>query len=366
MDDRPRQVLKQLLAQYGPGLCDQPGRCRGLLLDVLQGACAAEVNTLLLALQYGIVQDLRAAVGTQPPVLLLPQLVQKLRTRVPLDETATGWAIEAWAEALELPILTPPLSSPPLVPSSSPPVASSSPRSPAPLPTWRNSIGMEFALIPAGEFLMGSNDEHDNEKPVHTVRISKPFYLGQYEVTQGQWQVIMGNNPSRFKGAVKLPVESVSWEDVQEFIRRLNTREGSSRYRLPTEAEWEYAARAGTITAYSFGDDPGRLGDYAWFADRAGGKTHPVGQKKPNPWQLYDMQGNVWEWVQDWYGAYAAGAAVDPVGPPSGSSRVNRGGSWRHSARNCRSAYRARGAPDYRYNYLGFRYLGFRLLRMAQ
>jgi formylglycine-generating enzyme required for sulfatase activity len=141
---------------------------------------------------------------------------------------------------------------------------------------------MEFVLIHAGEFLMGSNDGYNDEQPVHTVCISKPFYLGQYEVTQGQWQAIVGNNPSRFKGDVKLPVESVSWEDVQEFIRRLNAREGGSRYRLPTEAEWEYAARAGTTTHYSFGDDPGRLGDYAWVDDNAGGETHPVGHKR-NP-----------------------------------------------------------------------------------
>ena len=204
---------------------------------------------------------------------------------------------------------------------------------------------------------MGSNGGHDHEKPVHTVRISTPFYLGQYEVTQGQWQAIMGDNPSRFRGDVKLPVESVSWEDVQEFIRRLNTREGGSRYRLPTEAEWEYAARAGTTTAYSFGDDPGRLGDYAWFADNAGDRTHPVGQKNPNPWGLYDMHGNVWEWVQDWHGAYAAGAAVDPAGPSSGSNRVNRGGGWNGDAVYCRSARRSYGAAGNRSGNLGLRLL---------
>jgi len=227
----------------------------------------------------------------------------------------------------------------------------------------RNSIGMEFVLIPAGTFQMGSNDSdaYDNEKPVHTVRITQPFYLGKYEVTQGQWQAVMGNNPSKFTGDPNRPVEHVSWDDVQEFVRRLNSREGGAMYRLPTEAEWEYAARAETTTRWSFGDDVGQLGRYAWHDQNAGGQTHPVGQLQPNSWGLYDMHGNVWEWVQDWYGGYASGTAVDPAGPSSGSIRVNRGGSWIDSARYCRSAPRIRGAPGDR-----IVYLGFRLLRVAQ
>jgi len=195
--------------------------------------------------------------------------------------------------------------------------------------TFRNSIGMEFMRIPAGTFQMGSNDPnaYNDEKPVHTVRISKPFYLGKYEVTQGQWEAIMGKNPSQFQGGPKLPVESVSWEDVQEFIRRLNAEEGRKSYRLPTEAEWEYAARAGTMTAYSYGDDARQLEEYAWYQENSGKKTHSVGQKQPNAWGLYDMHGNVGEWVQDWYGPYTTGAVEDPVGPSSGLFRVNRGGS---------------------------------------
>jgi formylglycine-generating enzyme required for sulfatase activity len=229
--------------------------------------------------------------------------------------------------------------------------------------TLRNGLGMEFVLIPAGEFMMGSNNGDSDEKPVHQVRISTPFYLGQYEVTQGQWQAIMGQNPSYFKGEVTLeatvPVENVSWEDVQEFLRRLNAREGGPKYRLPTEAEWEYAARAGTSTAYSFGDSERQLGEYAWYNDNAGGKTHPVGQKKPNTWGLYDMQGNVWEWVQDWYGkdTYTSAAVTDPQGPASGSFRVYRGGGWYGTARNCRSADRFNVAPGGRYGSLGFRLL---------
>jgi formylglycine-generating enzyme required for sulfatase activity len=212
-------------------------------------------------------------------------------------------------------------------------------------------------LIHAGEFLMGSHDGADDEQPLHTVRISKPFYLGQYEVTQGQWQIIMGHNRSRFQGDTTLPVERVSWEDVQEFLGRLNAKEGASTYRLPTEAEWEYAARAGTTTTYSFGNDTRQLEEYAWYRKNAGDHTHPVGQKKPNAWGLYDMHGNVWEWVQDWYGAYAAGTVVDPAGPSAGSERVRRGGSWYDAASSCRSAYRYEAAPSRRIVNVGFRLL---------
>jgi formylglycine-generating enzyme required for sulfatase activity len=224
--------------------------------------------------------------------------------------------------------------------------------------TLRNSIGMEFVLIPAGEFQMGSHDGYQDEKPVHRVRISKAFYLGEYEVTQSQWQAVMGNNPSSFKGDPNLPVESVFWDDVQEFIRRLNAKEGGTKYRLPTEAEWEYAARAGSTTVYSFGNNPSQLGEYAWYDDNARDKTHPVGQKKPNAWGLYDTHGNVWEWVQDRYSSsYPPGFVTDPQGPSSGSLRVRRGGGWHDYAGGCRSAQRDIGAPGRRIDGLGFRLL---------
>jgi formylglycine-generating enzyme required for sulfatase activity len=204
---------------------------------------------------------------------------------------------------------------------------------------------------------MGSNNGDDDEKPMHTVRISRPFYLGKYEVTQGQWEAIMGKNPSRFTGDPNRPVEQVSWEDVQEFLQRLNAREGGARYRLPTEAEWEYAVRAGSTTAYSFGDSTSQLGQYAWHDGNAGGATHPVGRLQPNAWGLHDMHGNVWEWVQDWKGTYPSGTVTDPTGPQSGSYRVSRGGSWNYAARYCRSANRDDFAPAYRHFYLGFRLL---------
>lgn len=164
-------------------------------------------------------------------------------------------------------------------------------------PFIRDSIGMELVLIPAGEFRMGAEDGEGDKKPVHPVRISQPFYLGKYPVTQAQWGAVMGKNPSRFTGDPSRPVENVSWHDVQEFLRRLSEKEGGKSYRLPTEAEWEYAARAGAATSYCFGDESSQLGEYAWYRENSGDRTHPVGQLKPNAWGLYDVHGNVWEWV---------------------------------------------------------------------
>ncbi|MDR1044377.1 MAG: formylglycine-generating enzyme family protein [Candidatus Adiutrix sp.] len=227
--------------------------------------------------------------------------------------------------------------------------------------TYTNSLGMEFTLIPAGSFTMGAdkdleNANYYNETPQHRVSLSQPFYLGAYEVTQEQWTAVMGDNPSYFKGRNN-PVQSVSWDGIQIFIQRLNQKEGHARYRLPTEAEWEYAARAGTTGAYSFGDDEGSLGLYAWYEGNSDGKTHPVGQKQPNAWGLYDMYGNVWEWVQDWYGRnYSSSSVTDPKGPSSGSTRVFRGGSWSYPARYCRAAARGNVSPFVRFVGIGFRH----------
>jgi formylglycine-generating enzyme required for sulfatase activity len=224
-----------------------------------------------------------------------------------------------------------------------------------------SSLGMEFVRIPAGTFQMGSNDGYDYERPVHQVTISQPFELGKYPVTQAQWEAVMGNNPSEFTGDPTRPGERVSWRDVQRFIKHLNARDRAAgvTYRLPTEAEWEYAARAGTTTAYSFGGDPAQLDAYGWYGGNSGGTTHPVGQKQPNPWRLYDMHGNVWEWVQNWFDSdyYSRSPATDPQGPDTGSRRVFRGGSWGSDAWDCRSAIRNGAEPGNRLTYLGFRLL---------
>ena len=227
----------------------------------------------------------------------------------------------------------------------------------APEKTFTNSIGMEFVLIPPGTFKMGSDRGDPDERPVHDVTISKQFYMGKYEVTQGQWQAVMGTNPSLFPGD-KRPVDQVSWDDAQAFIRKLNAMEGVPLYRLPTEAEWEYAARAGSPTIYSFGNDPKQLGEYAWYRSNSEHRTHSVGQKKSNAWGLHDMLGNVWEWVQDWEGKYPSGPVTDPKGPASGTYRMRRGCGWNNEANVCRVANR--------YSVVGYRddFLGFRVVRM--
>jgi formylglycine-generating enzyme required for sulfatase activity len=223
-----------------------------------------------------------------------------------------------------------------------------------------NSIGMKFTLIPAGEFMMGS-EECDGEKPVYKVNMRKPFYLSIYPVTQREWKAVMGNKPLHFKGD-DLPVEQVTWDDVQAFIWKLNEKEGTNKYRLPSDAEWEYACRAGTTTKYSFGDDESKLGDYAWYCDNSSGKTHPVGTKKPNPYGLYDMHGNVWEWVQDcWHDDYG-GAPTDGGVWEGGdsSTRVIRGGGWNNTAEVLRSAHRSLDDLNSRGN-IGFRIVGVRM-----
>jgi len=210
-------------------------------------------------------------------------------------------------------------------------------------------VTMELVLIPAGEFLMGFQK--------HRVRITRPFCLGQYEVTQEQWEAVMGNNPSRFKGPQN-PVDGVSWNDCQAFLKKLQEKRANhaGAFRLPTEAQWEYACRAGTRTRYSFGDDKADLGKYAWYQGNSSGQTHPVGQKKPNAWGLYDMHGNVWEWCQDYYDGdyYAASPTDDPTGPATGSSRVHRGGRWDYPSGWCCTAQRNGVAPKAREGF-GFR-----------
>ncbi len=231
----------------------------------------------------------------------------------------------------------------------------------------RNDFGMEFVYIPPGSFEMGSPsnepERFDNEKQ-HQVTLTNGFYMQTTEVTQGQWESVMGSNPSYFKNCGRnCPVEQVSWEDVQEFVRKLNGRDGKNSYRLPTEAEWEYAARAGTTTPFAFGDClstgqanydgnnpmPGcSKGEYRQT-------TVPADSFSPNKWGLYNMHGNVWEWCQDWYGDYPSGSVTDPKGPGSSSARVFRGGSWGSLAGYCRSALRNYRVPSNRHGHVGFR-----------
>jgi len=231
---------------------------------------------------------------------------------------------------------------------------------------FTNSLGMEFVCIKPGTFMMGSpsgESGRDSDEKQHKVNLTRGFYIQTTEVTQGQWESVMGNNPSEFKKGDNYPVENVSWSDAQRFIRKLNQKEGIDKYRLPTEAEWEYACRAGTTTPFSFGrclsiDQANYNGKYPLGGCSKGKyrkKIVSVASFSPNAWGLYDMHGNVWEWCQDWYDDYPSGSVTDPNGPSSGSSRVYRGGSWINNARNCRSANRCFNSQGYRYGNLGFR-----------
>lgn len=210
--------------------------------------------------------------------------------------------------------------------------------------------------IPAGSFAMGSPTGGTDEKPVTQVEITRPYWLVNTEVTQSQWETVMGRNPSHFGGADR-PVEQVSYDDALEFGRRLTARERAAgrlpdgyEYSLPTEAQWEFACRAGTS-----GDYAGSLESMGWYDRNSDEQTHPVAQKQANAWGLYDMHGNVWEWCFDWNGAYAGGTVRDPAGPFSGTVRLCRGGGWDGAAARCRSANRFRRDPGRRYFSLGFR-----------
>jgi formylglycine-generating enzyme required for sulfatase activity len=218
-------------------------------------------------------------------------------------------------------------------------------------------VTMELVLIRPGSFIMGDDQGGDDERPAHKVTITKPFYLGKYEVTQRQWKSLMGNNPSAFPGP-KNPLENVSPADCQTFIKKLNEKFGDrgAKFSLPTEAQWEYACRAGSTGKYCFGNDERRLGEYAWFAGNSQGETHPVGEKKPNAWGLYDMHGNVAEWCDEHYDKddYKAAAAKDPH-RVVGYFLSSRGGHWYDRASECRSAYRDFQEPGHHFELIGFR-----------
>jgi formylglycine-generating enzyme required for sulfatase activity len=208
--------------------------------------------------------------------------------------------------------------------------------------------------IPSGTFNMSGT----------LVYLSRSFWMGKYEVTQAEYQAVMGNNPSSFTGNPNRPVDQVTWFEAVQYCQTLTTNELAAgrlpagwAYRLPTEAEWEYACRGGTTNTYYYGEDPNgtRLQYCAWYSVNAGGQTHDVGQKAPNRWGLYDMAGNVWEWCQDWSGNLPGGNVTDPQGPASGSTRVVRGGGWIHAADRCASSYRFSYGPTIRVNYYGFR-----------
>ena len=246
--------------------------------------------------------------------------------------------------------------------------------------TISTPLGVEMVLVPAGEFLMGDDRGDDDEKPAHRVRVSA-FYMDTSEVTQASYGQLMGKNPAKFKRPDK-PVERVGWHAAVRYSNARSLREGltpcydaqtlqcdfaADGYRLPTEAEWEYACRAGATTRYWFGNDPGKLAAHGWFKGNAAGTTNPVKRKKPNPWGLYDMHGNVAEWCNDFYGeGYGSQSeGEDPRGPTSGEERVLRGGSWKSTAEGCRSSARNSEAPGFADVCFGYEAYGFRCVRRA-
>ena len=221
----------------------------------------------------------------------------------------------------------------------------------------KNGITIDMVKVEAGTFMMGATSEMENpyswEKPVHQVTLTNDYYIGKYEVTQALWQSVMGSNPSEFKGD-NLPVEQVSWNDGQEFISKLNRMTGR-KFRLPTEAEWEYAARGGKKSRGYQYSGSSNISDVAWYDGNSGSKTHPVGTKQANELGIYDMTGNVWEWCQDRYGSYVSSSQKNPTGTVRGSNRVYRGGGWDIFAWSCRLSCRNYGPPYFRYDYLGLR-----------
>ena len=221
----------------------------------------------------------------------------------------------------------------------------------------KDGICIEMVKVEAGTFMMGATSEmknpNSNEKPVHQVTLTNDYYMGKYEVTQALWQAVMGSNPSEYKGD-NLPVETVSWNDCQKFISKLNSLTGRM-FRLPTEAEWEYAARGGKESRGYQYSGSSNISDVAWYDENSGSKTHPVGTKQANELGIYDMTGNVWEWCSDWYSSYSSSSQTNPTGSDRGSARVSRGGGWNCNASYCRLSVRFYYTPDFRLDILGLR-----------
>ncbi|PIQ28046.1 formylglycine-generating enzyme family protein [bacterium (Candidatus Blackallbacteria) CG17_big_fil_post_rev_8_21_14_2_50_48_46] len=280
--------------------------------------------------------SLRVGLGALLSLSLLAcQTAANPSSSVPVNASASP-AVRASQEPVSRPSSLPSAS-----PSAAEPVESSE--------KLEAQLGFKFVSVPAGSFAMGDS----KDGPVHQVTLSQGFQLQNTELTQAQWQAVMGTNPSFSKGD-NLPVESVSWNDIQSFLTQLNAKTQGG-YRLPTEAEWEYASRAGSTTAYACGEDESCLAEMAWYIPNAKEMSHPVGQLKPNAWGLYDMHGNISEWVQDRYAPYTEGAQTQPMGPEKGDYRIQRGGHWGTYADRCRSASRQYGDPGGSDRNLGFR-----------
>jgi len=369
MEPSVRDTLRQLIVRYGHSLCDDPRRCEAMLRD-LCGQHKREVFILVSALKQRVASDLLGGSGGLPIPLLLGRLRKRLEDELALTGEAARWAVETWALALGVIAGPVPLSMAGTAPPrGGTPANSATVTRPThtPLNRFRDRLtdggeGPEMVPLLPGRFPMGASAGDKRERPQHEVRIARPFAIGRFPVTFEDYDRFVAATKrqppgDRGWGRGRRPVIKVSWHDAVAYGVWLSAQTGRA-YRLPSEAEWEYAGRAGTATRWSCGDDEEILGDYAWFRDNSGYGTHPVGEKRPNPWGLYDIHGNVWEWVQDgWHDNYA-GAPTDGSawGAPSDTAgRVLRGGCWNSYARNTRVSSRYRLNPGYRNERLGLR-----------
>jgi len=372
--------ISALLKTYGPHIYEDKRRLIALLKDVLARESRSwQVKLLILSVDDGVLERLLKQLGSMPPPLLLENHARGFSEGFQINPDAARWVIETWLYCFE-PYQSEVQARRPRRAYKPPPVSGQISRSDEatlarlkapPLPQlpqerehtfsedaaeFTNVLGMKFIRINAGFFDMGSPEneaERDSAEVLHRIYISKTFYLQNTPVTQTQWQQILGKNPAHFQGADH-PVEKVTWKDCEDFVTRLNTG-GQFHYRLPTEAEWEYAARAGAQSAYFFGQNAHDLTDYAWIKANSELSTQPVMQKKPNPWGLYDMYGNVREYCQDWYGPYQPRQEQDPDGPAKGTYKICRGGSWKFMPAHCRSASRHLMRPGVAVSDIGLR-----------
>ncbi|GHU22904.1 hypothetical protein FACS1894172_07700 [Spirochaetia bacterium] len=361
MDVQFETIINKAMQKHGPDLFADTRNCRATLADYAEGKCQREIRRLCTLLEAGAYKQI---ITTQDIELTKDRLVQDMFNQYSMDRSLAREMIDFLAFVCGKGAVSPiPIAQPAPKPKPTP-----QPIPPPVVPPPRSSL---FMRIPAGTFMMGSPAPEVNRvgnEVQHKVTISRDFYMGKCEVTQKEYQEVMGTNPSHFKGN-NLPVENVSWYDAIEYCNARSRKEGltpaysgsgasiswnrnANGYRLPTEAEWEYACRAGTSTPYSSGSSVDSVG---WDWGNSGGETHPVGTKQANAWGLHDMHGNVWEWCWDWYGDYSTSSQTDPTGAASGTNRVLRGGSWFNIARYLRSANRGYYTPTSRYYNLGFR-----------
>jgi formylglycine-generating enzyme required for sulfatase activity len=358
------QALQAIKDRFGPSIFNEPKRFKSVLADQMPDGAVTNAKLIRNLLNTAIC-DMKAYSKLESALpakshFVVDILAVEMHSDYLIDKSAAKVVIECIAELLDyVPNANLPTQPKPLV---QPPVAIIRPSTPPPQnqpKTIRcDKTGIEMVFVQGGTFNMGgtseqSDDCHDSEKPVRDVTVDG-FYIGKYPVTQAQWVAVMGNNPSHFKNNPSHPVEEVSWDDVQSFISKLNSMTGGI-YRLPTEAEWEFAARGGVHSRGFKYSGSNNLDEVAWYGSNSGSKTHSVGGKAGNELGIFDMSGNVWEWVADWYGVYNPSDVHNPKGPKSGSYRVRRGGGWPGGARGCRVSIRRNDYSGLRYDGVGFR-----------